>query len=258
VQDPETLRLLVDTWSTMLPRLFKEALKMTKGVADAEDLVQDAYLAIAQGTRRWYPKKCPDFYWFVHGIMRSLSSHVARDGALHGKVPLEAGEPGSAQIASSTPDPEQLGVMKQSAAHHAVLLHGLRMLLATDPLALKILDLPDDAEEEDTPATAARLGVDRDDVERAWDRVRYAAAKMSRGRPMLRAPGPSEDALAHAELTARGVDIEAVRARMRAKLEREEAFERVAAARRRSLIVIGTAAGLVALAMAAAFTQCFR
>jgi RNA polymerase sigma-70 factor (ECF subfamily) len=259
VQDPETLRLLVETWSTMLPRLLKEALKMTRAVADAEDLVQETYLAVAQGSRRWYPRTCPDFYWFVHGTMRSLWSHDTRDAALHASVQFEPGEPGSAQLASTISDPEGLGILKQSAEHRAGLRRTLRFMVANDPLAAAIVDLPDEAEDENTAELATRLGVDKDDVERAWDRVRYAAAKMARGRRMLRVVGPDEDAQALATLAARGVDIEAVRAKMRTVLEREGAFAKVAKAQRRRRIVNASVAyGAVALMMALAITECVR
>jgi DNA-directed RNA polymerase specialized sigma24 family protein len=177
--DAETVRELMGLWPTISDRVRAFARRRSRSDHKADDLVQEALRSIFDGSRRWDRAATPDLYTFVCGVVRSLSSHEARDGA---KRPIETSFSSGAEPPSSSPNPEQLLDAKQDAtaraAHAQEIIARLRGAFTGDTLALSILDLRE-RDVQSPKEQSLALGVSPTLLRSAQKRIDYALARIT-------------------------------------------------------------------------------
>jgi DNA-directed RNA polymerase specialized sigma24 family protein len=167
--DPVILRAIDVEWAASATKSMRYAVRCV-GPDEAEDLMQEAYLAIREGRRAWNREAYPTFFAFAASVMRSLAGHERRSAKTRREASV--GDPDATAPPSAT-NPERLVMMRQEQARLAEMKKKLAAAVAADEQASALIALA----EEGVVGRAeimARLGLCASDVIAARKRLAYA------------------------------------------------------------------------------------
>jgi DNA-directed RNA polymerase specialized sigma24 family protein len=240
--DADTLRALHEEGGKLTPKLRAYALRCGVRHGKEMDVVQTALLQIGEGTRRWNHEAFPTFPGFALSVVRSLAEHDKRIGPARFERP-ESDDP-YAQPAASTPNPEDLQLMREEDEAYEAMMNTLASSFPDDEVCRSMVLLAKEGVREPR-VIAERLGLSESSVRAARKRLRYALDRIaSRGRL------PEADLRRERELDRAAEEIEAMRdedvARELAEAEARVTPEIVPSRRRRRVVLL-----LAALALAA-------
>jgi DNA-directed RNA polymerase specialized sigma24 family protein len=160
-------------WKELFPRLEKNALAHGASPSDAKDPVQTAVAHLLEGRTTWDPAKGPPIEVFLLMTVRRVLSDQRRRSAHGYETPSDAVEDAPDPHADAASSPEA------TEAREAARLARIRLTLASDTLALQVLDVLMSGTGK--PADqAARLGVPVQAIYDARDRLARCARRIAK------------------------------------------------------------------------------
>lgn len=184
-------------------RIFLHAYSLTRNLADAKELAQDAMAkAIDPAGSPWDPDGQPELLLHVGSLMNSAGANQRRAEKRHPLIPYEEEE--HDVRADPAPSAEDRLVHEDEVARLERQMDDLRARLAGDEVALAKIDLLyRHPEINDAASQAAKLGCSVTKLRRANERIAYhverirrsvrdAAGPAARKRPRAPEPVPGE------------------------------------------------------------------
>jgi DNA-directed RNA polymerase specialized sigma24 family protein len=204
--EPSLAKELADAWPDMMPGLLVVAARIAR-YHRAEDLLQEAYLRILEGTRVWDRHAEPHLFRFVCSVMGSIANGRAERAQREGPGGVEA-------WVARSPTPEEATSMKELHELFMRAVDFIRGKLGEGDLRRMVLELRY-VEGVDKPAEQAmRLEVHIDRVYKANEWVERELSKLLGGMKRAVAPPPDVDAAARevSAMTPEAIDAELRRA----------------------------------------------
>jgi len=193
-------RELLEKDATLRKRIFLRAYSLTRSLADARELAQEAMTsAIDPAGSPWDPDTEPDLLFHVGSLMNSAAANRRRGERRH---PFIHYKPEKDLRLDPAPTAEDLMVQEDDVAELERRMADLRDSLAGDDIALGKIDLLYRGI-EDAASQAKLLGCSVTDIRRATERIAYqvnlihgavrkVTAISADSRPSVPEPTPSE------------------------------------------------------------------